>query len=230
MGINKISDKALVLLSGGQDSTTALFWAKENFKEIYTISFYYGQRHSIELESVKKIVEIANVENKIIDISFLKDLTTSALLKDEDIKINPHNNLPTSFVPGRNMLFLSIAASYAYDKGIRDLVIGVSQVDYSGYPDCRDDFIRSMERTISYAMDTKFRIHAPLIYMSKKDEVLYMESIGKLDVLAFTHTCYKGVFPPCGECPACKLRAGGFKEAGIEDPIYKRIRGEKLNI
>jgi 7-cyano-7-deazaguanine synthase len=133
-------------------------------------------------------------------------------------KIN--KNLPASFVPGRNILFLTIAAAYAYTQNIKDIVIGVSQIDYSGYPDCRKEFIKKMEKAISTGMEYKFKIYTPLINKSKKDIVLLAKKLGILSFMKFTHTCYNGVRPGCGKCPACKLRDKGFKSAGIKDPIY----------
>ncbi len=211
--------KALVILSGGQDSTTALFWAKKQFDEVETITFDYGQRHKIEIESAKKVAEIAGVPNKLVKITALEQLADNAMIQDKEIVINKLTGLPTTFVPGRNLIFVTLAAGYAYGKGIKDLILGVSQVDYSGYPDCRRETIKSLEKTISLGMDFEFIIHTPLIDKDKKETVLMAKEYGALDVMKYTHTCYKGQRPPCGECPACKLRAKGFMEAGIEDPI-----------
>ncbi|MCX7698291.1 MAG: 7-cyano-7-deazaguanine synthase QueC [Candidatus Goldbacteria bacterium] len=215
--------QAIVLLSGGQDSTTSLFWAKKKFKKIIAISFDYGQRHSIELSSAKKIAKLAGVMHRIFKINEYEQIKNTALV-DKNIslykkdKIN--KNLPSTFVPGRNILFLTIAASYAYTCGIRDIVIGVSQVDYSGYPDCRKKFIKAMERALSYGMEFKFKIHTPLINKSKKEIVLLAKKLGILNFMKWTHTCYKGISPGCGKCAACVLRAKGFKEAGMNDPQF----------
>ncbi|MCX8092967.1 MAG: 7-cyano-7-deazaguanine synthase QueC [Candidatus Goldbacteria bacterium] len=215
--------QAIVLLSGGQDSTTSLFWAKTKFKKIIAISFDYGQRHSIELSSAKKIAKLAGVMHRIFKINEYEQIKSTSLI-DKNIslykkdKIN--KNLPSTFVPGRNILFLTIAASYAYTWGIRDIVIGVSQVDYSGYPDCRKEFIKAMERALSYGMEFKFKIHTPLINKSKKEIVLLTKKLGILNFMKWTHTCYKGISPGCGKCAACILRAKGFKKAGIKDPKF----------
>ncbi len=210
---------ALVILSGGQDSTTALIWAKKQFGMVEAITFDYGQRHKVEIESAKKVAEIATVPHKIVKVTSLAQLNDNSMIKEEEITINKITGLPTTFVPGRNLIFVTLAAGYAYGKGIKDLILGVSQVDYSGYPDCRRETIKSLEKTISLGMDTEFKIHTPLIDKDKKDTVLMAKELGVLDVLKYTHTCYKGENPPCGECPACKLRAKGFNEAGIIDPI-----------
>lgn len=212
---------ALVILSGGQDSTTALFWAKKQFDAVEAITFDYGQRHKIEIESAKKVAQIAGVAHKLVKVTALEQLTDNAMINDDEIVINKITGLPTTFVPGRNLIFVTLAAGYAYGKGIKDLILGVSQVDYSGYPDCRRETIKSLEQTISLGMDTKFKIHTPLIDIDKKGTVLMAKELGVLDVMKYTHTCYKGYQPPCGECPACKLRAKGFSEAGITDPILK---------
>ncbi|MDD4526481.1 MAG: 7-cyano-7-deazaguanine synthase QueC [Candidatus Margulisbacteria bacterium] len=211
---------ALMILSGGQDSTTTLFWAKKKFGSVEAITFDYGQRHKVELESAKKVAEIAGVPHKLVRVTALEQLADNAMIKDEEIVINKTTGLPTTFVPGRNLIFVTLAAGYAYTKGIKDLILGVSQVDYSGYPDCRRETMRSLEKTISLGMDFDFTIHTPLVDKDKKDTVLMAKELGVLDVMKYTHTCYKGQRPPCGECPACKLRAKGFAEAGIIDPLF----------
>lgn len=215
-------EKALVLLSGGQDSTTVLFWAKRKFKNVEAISFDYGQRHKIELNAAKRISKMAGVKHNIMKISELNQIKNSALLdKKTDItkKHKLNKNLPSTFVPGRNILFLVIAGSYAWVNKIKDIIIGVSQVDYSGYPDCRKNFIKSIEKSISLGLDYKIKIHTPLIYKTKKQIVLLAKQLGILNILKYTVTCYKGGKKPCNKCPACKLRQRGFKEAGIEDPL-----------
>lgn len=215
-------EKVLVLLSGGQDSTTALYWALSKYKKVYTITFDYGQVHKVEIESSKKIAEQAGVENEVIDVKFLQNLSKTSMT-DDTIEITTNEKgLPSTFVPGRNMIFLSVASGWAYDRGVRDIIIGVSQVDYSGYPDCRESFIDSMQKTISLATDEDFNIVAPLLHLTKAEEVNLLNDLGHLDALKYSHTCYKGDYPPCGECPACKLREQGFKEAGFDDPVFNR--------
>ncbi len=216
----KKDKSALVLLSGGQDSSTCLAWAKKKFKSVQAITFDYGQIHKIELNAAKHIARITKTPFKIVKLDFFKHLTKSALL-DKKIKITnlSKNKLPSTFVPGRNLVFLSMAAIYAYQLGVNNIVIGVCQTDFSGYPDCRNDFVKSMEKTLNLAMEKKFKIHTPLMWLTKSETVKLMIKLDQLNLLKYSHTCYKGVNPPCDKCPACKLRAKGFKEAGIIDPL-----------
>ena len=224
--------KALVLLSGGQDSTTCLYWAKKRYRHVVAINIFYGQRHFCEVESAKKIAEIAKIELIEMDLSFLfQQIGDSALLNNYSNITSNHrgnNSLPASFVPGRNIIFLSVAAMIAYKKGIETIVIGVCQTDYSGYPDCRQDTIDYLTKTLRKGMNSFFLIHTPLMELDKKSTVELAVSLdGCFEALAYSHTCYEGQIPPCGVCPACVLRAKGFKEAGITDPLIERVRGEK---
>ncbi len=210
-----------MLFSGGQDSTTALCWALERFDAVSAISFDIGQRHAVELECAKSIAQKLGVSHQVIDakaaFAGIKDCTL--LLGRNEAKAA--KDLPATFVPGRNLLFLTIASIVAFPLGIRDLVIGVSEVDYSGYPDCREPFLQATEQSISLAMDERFSIHAPFLHMTKADEIRLMQQLGKLDLLADSHTCYRGSRPPCNECDACRLRAEAFAEVGIEDPLLR---------
>lgn len=219
MQVNK--DAAVVLLSGGQDSTTALGWAKQQFKTVSAISFDYGQRHRVELECATRIAARAEVPHRILDLSLLSTLSHNAMIQDSVIEINDDNGLPTTFVPGRNLLFVTLAAAAVYQSKTPNIVIGVSQVDYSGYPDCRGNTIKSLQETLRLGMDFPFVIHTPLIYFDKKKTVELAVILGVLDWLADSHTCYEGKRPPCGECPACQLRAKGFLAAGIPDPLLQ---------
>lgn len=213
-------NSALVLHSGGQDSTTCLAWALNKFEKVHLISFDYGQRHKRELEAAKKIAKKLNLFHKIIKLPFLSDLTTNALTdKTIKVKAGTKNQLPSTFVEGRNMIFLTTAAIYAKQKGIPNLVTGVCQTDYSGYPDCRDDFIKSIEKTLQLAMEFPFKIHTPLMFLSKAETVEMMQKLGSLGLLKYTHTCYEGRKLACGLCPACTLRLKGFKLAKVKDPI-----------
>ncbi len=218
-----MKSKALVLLSGGQDSTTCLFWAKKKFGSVETLSFDYGQRHKIELKSAKKIASIAKVKNTVIKIKEFETIKNSALLDTSSVskKHKLNSKLPATFVPGRNILFLTIAAAVAYTRKIENIVIGVSQVDYSGYPDCRGGFIKAMEKTLRLGMDYPVKIHTPLIKLNKKETVLLAYDLGVLKYMAHTHTCYEGKKKPCGVCDACKLRKKGFEEAGLADLLYR---------
>ena len=214
-----VKDKnALVLHSGGQDSTTCLVWAIKKFKKTEIISFDYGQRHKKELDAAKKIAKILKIPHKTIKLPIIKELTKNSLTNPEIEIRKPKNGLPSTFVDGRNQMFLTVAAIYAKQKGIPNLVTGVCQTDYSGYPDCREEFIKSLEKTLKLAMEFPFKIHTPLMKMTKADSVKLMKKLGGLDLLKYTHTCYEGVRPACGKCPACKLRLKGFKEAGVVDP------------
>jgi 7-cyano-7-deazaguanine synthase len=214
--------KAIVLLSGGQDSATCLAIAKQKFEEIHCICFDYGQRHRIEIECSKVLAKRGNATFECIDITFVKDLSQSALVT-ETIKIKDDpNSLPNTFVPGRNALFLTLASMIAYEKKCTTIFTGVCQTDYSGYPDCRQDFIKSQQQTISLALDRSFKIETPLMYLTKKETVLMMQKLELLEWYKDTHTCYEGSRPACGKCPACKLRLAGFKQANVKDPIrYK---------
>lgn len=211
--------KALVLLSGGQDSTTCLTWALTKFDKVYAITFDYGQRHSIELNCARKIAKLTKTPLHIQKIPFFKDLTHSALTNHKRKITAGKNSLPSTFVPGRNLIFLSIAAIYATKLKITDIITGVCQTDFSGYPDCRDEFVKSLEKTLRLAIEKPFKIHTPLMFLTKAETVKMMRKFGKIDLLKYSHTCYKGTRPACGKCPACKLRLKGFKEAGEKDQI-----------
>lgn len=214
--------KALVVFSGGQDSTTCLCWALKHFDSVESISFDYGQRHKIELECAKAIAEKLDIAHTILDLRLLQQLTKNALTH-ENIPIEWNDSLPSTFVPARNLHFLSFAATKAYENGINDIVAGVCQTDFSGYPDCRDKFVRSLEQTLRLALLKPIVLHTPLMFLTKKETVLLMRDLGMLDLLAFSHTCYYGKRPACGICPACKLRLKGFYEAQIADPLEYEI-------
>ncbi len=217
-------ESAIVCLSGGQDSATSLAWAKKKFKRIFSVCFIYGQRHVIEVECSKKLSELARCE-KHFEISLerlFSQISKSSLIDscgDFNNSFFLDENLPASFVPFRNLFFFSATASIAYFYGIKNIVVGVSQTDFSGYPDCRNTFIKSLNATLELAVDSSFEIHAPLMYLSKKETVLLMKELGHLEWYKYTHTCYEGKRPACGRCPACRLRLKGFKEANIPDPI-----------
>lgn len=214
-----ISEKVLVLLSGGQDSATCLAIAQTEFLHVETLGFYYGQRHQIELEQAKSLAKMVQVPFEILDLSLLSQLTHNSLTHSGlKIETKP-GELPNTFVDGRNMLFLTFAAIYAKQKGIHYIYTGVCQTDYSGYPDCRDDFIQSLNQTLNLAMEYPFQIVTPLMWLTKAQTVQRMQELGRLDWYRMTHTCYEGMRPPCGKCPACLLRQKGFDEAGVVDPL-----------
>ena len=234
----KIEEPALVVFSGGQDSTTCLIWALKKFKKVSAITFNYKQRHNVEIECAKNIIEILNsrkdiqldwlsnknvIDHIIVDIPFLSRLLKTAMIQELEIKYDK-NGLPTTFVPGRNILFLTIAAAYAYQKKINHLIGGMCQTDYSGYPDCRDATIKSLQATLKLGLDYDIIIHTPLMWKNKAETIKLMNHWGVLDLFKYTHTCYKGERPACGNCFACELRLKGFKEAGFKDPLeYKSL-------
>ncbi|MBT8083100.1 MAG: 7-cyano-7-deazaguanine synthase QueC [Gammaproteobacteria bacterium] len=217
-------DKALVVLSGGQDSTTCLYWAIDRFGQanVDTVTFDYGQRHRIELECAARVAEFAGVHNRVLPIDTFTALGGDALTDDAievAQEIDAGSGLPNTFVPGRNLVFLTFAAAYAWRRAIANLVTGVAQTDYSGYPDCRENTMAALQDALSLGMEFDVTIHTPLMHLSKRETVELARDLGGLPAMALTHTCYKGERPPCGKCPACVLRARGFAEAGIEDPL-----------
>lgn len=217
-------EKALVVLSGGQDSTTCLYWALDRFGAgaVDTVTFDYGQRHRIEIDCAAKIAELAGVTNACLPIDTFAALGGDALTDpDIDVPNGPDDSagLPNTFVPGRNLIFLTYAAAYAYQREITHLVTGVAQTDYSGYPDCREGTITALQHVIRLGMESDITIHTPLMHLSKKETVELARDLGALPAMALTHTCYNGERPPCGTCAACELRAKGFAEAGVNDPL-----------
>jgi len=236
--------KPLVILSGGQDSTTCLYWAKQmpGVQEVHAVTFDYGQRHAAEIQSAQTVAEMAGVASH----EFIKlpegILRGTSPLVNPDYEVGQYESAETlpggledTFVPARNILFLTLAANRAHCLGCDTLVIGVSQEDYGGYPDCRVEFINAMERAICEGMPKPLLIKKPLITLNKMrtvemardlDHAHYRETGraegGCLDALAYSHTCYNGEFPPCGSCHACLLRAKGFEEAEQYDPLIDR--------
>ena len=214
MVVNK--EVALVVFSGGQDSTTCLFWAKREFKRVVALSFLYGQKHEKEVELAREIAGKAGVEFEAMDVSFIgklghNSLTDTTMVMDQE---KPAGSYPNTFVPGRNLFFLSIAAVYAREHGINHIVTGVSQTDFSGYPDCRDAFIKSLNVTLNLAMDEQFVIHTPLMWIDKAQTWALADELGVLELIRQdTLTCYNGIQGDgCGHCPACKLRRQGLEE------------------
>lgn len=202
---------ALVVFSGGQDSTTCLFWAMKHYQHVEAVTFAYGQRHDKEIEVAKAIAAEQGIEHHILDMSLLGQITTNALTKDIAIK-SEEGEVPNTFVDGRNHLFLSFAAVLAKQKGITDIVTGVCETDFSGYPDCRDVFVKSLNVTLNLAMDYDFVIQTPLMWLDKAETWELADDLGAFDyVREKTLTCYNGIIGTgCGECPACKLRQHGL--------------------
>ncbi len=207
----------LVVFSGGQDSTTCLLKAiaERGAENVHTVTFDYGQRHALEVELASAIAREQKVaSHKVITVDWYRDITHNALMDTETpIARADDAPFPNTFVEGRNALFLLTAAIYAKSKGILELMIGVSDADFSGYPDCREVFIRSMNETLNLAMDCTFIIHAPLQHLTKADEWALADQLGALDYIRErTLTCYEGIpGDGCGKCPACQLRATGLQ-------------------
>jgi 7-cyano-7-deazaguanine synthase len=222
--------RALVLLSGGQDSTTCLAWALDRFACVETIAFDYRQRHLIELACRKTVLaEFRHRfplwarrlgEHHHVDLAVLADISKTALTGDGEIRPG-EKGLPTTFVPGRNILFLTFAAAIGYRRGLRHLVAGVCETDYSGYPDCRDDAIKATQLALNLGMDARFVIHTPLMWLDKAATWRLAETLGGEELVDLvrehTHSCYLGERDHrhdwgygCGTCPACRLRADGW--------------------
>ena len=253
----KTNGKALVVFSGGQDSTTCLYWALREFGagNVHAICFDYGQRHSIEIESAKCIAEMTKVPMVVVPINTFSTLGGNSLVDHADAdtavessdefadrrqlesaksneadskdKANSENHksaetLPNTFVPGRNLIFLTFAAAHAWSMGCENLIGGMCETDYSGYPDCRRETIDALEISINLGMGASFTIHTPLMHLDKAASVVLAKEVGAFEALAQSHTCYNGSFPPCGTCPACELRRKGFEQAGEVDPLIAR--------
>ncbi len=218
-------EDALVLMSGGQDSATCLLWGKKNFKKLEAVSFFYEQRHAREINYAKKICKKFDIRIKIIDLSFLQDIVVSSLFAGGGDLSSNHTScksVPSSFVPYRNLIFLTVASAWAGTIGIRHLITGVCETDYSGYADCRDVFIKSAQTALNLSTDFKNKnivIHTPLMWLTKAEEFRMAEEFGYLDfILNETLTCYRGdekindFGMGCGKCPSCLLRKKGYDE------------------
>ena len=204
--------KALVIFSGGQDSTTCLIQAIAEYgvENVEAVTFQYGQRHAIELEKARWIAKDLGVKQTLIDTSVIKSITHNALMDANTNIEQKDGELPNTFVDGRNALFLLYAAIYAKGQEIHDIITGVCETDFSGYPDCRDVFVKSMNVTLNLAMDYPFNLKTPLMYLTKAQTWALADELGALDYIRqHTHTCYEGVEGGCRECPSCKLRDKG---------------------
>lgn len=227
----KAEEGALVLFSGGQDSATCLAWALDQFARVETIGFDYGQRHSVELSCRSNVTRAIGEkfpawaerlgEDHLIDLGFVAEIGDTAMTRDVEIQMG-EDGLPNTFVPGRNLLFLTTAAAVAYRRGLRHIVGGMCETDYSGYPDCRDDTIKAMQVALTLGMDRRFVLHMPLMWIDKAESWALTERLGGaalVDILLEeTHTCYIGDRTTrhswgygCGQCPACQLRAVGYE-------------------
>ncbi len=215
---------ALVVFSGGQDSTTCLSWALQHFETVEAVFFDYGQRHLIEWQSAESIARKRGVKLHKLNVPTFSEIGGNSLVDSTPIELEGRQGLPSTFVPGRNLVFMTFAAALAWKLGIKDLVTGVCQTDFSGYPDCRLNTMEALEKSLELGMEWPFKIHTPLMFMTKAETVTLAQEVGALEDLAYSHTCYEGQFPPCGRCPACELRAKGFAEVGIPDPLIERAR------
>ncbi|EOW9237399.1 7-cyano-7-deazaguanine synthase QueC [Vibrio cholerae] len=208
--------KAVVVFSGGQDSTTCLVQALKEFDEVHAITFDYGQRHKLEIEVAQQLAKQHGVTaHKVMDVTLLNELAISSLTRD-DIPVSHElqaNGLPNSFVPGRNILFLTLAGIYAYQIGATTVITGVCETDFSGYPDCRDEFVQAMNQALAKGMDLPLMIRTPLMWLNKAETWALADQLGALDLVRHqTLTCYNGLIGDgCGECPACGLRQAGLK-------------------
>ena len=216
----KENSKCLVVFSGGQDSTTVLGWALKEFASVEAISFAYGQKHGKEIAFGQAICEKLGVKQTIINMESFGLVADSALITHGDVNVKNKKGLPSSFVPNRNQMFITLAHAYAQKIGADSLALGVCQTDYSGYPDCRIDFIRAIETATNLGSDESIKIYTPLMYLTKAKTFELAEELGILEiVITLSHTCYNGNHHTlhewgygCGECPACKLREKGYAE------------------
>ncbi|WP_182200591.1 7-cyano-7-deazaguanine synthase QueC [Paraliobacillus salinarum] len=207
--------KAIVVFSGGQDSTTCLFWALERFEHVEVVTFDYQQRHNKEIEIAKHIANRLGVKQTILDMSLLNQLAPNALTRhDQEITTEGDGELPSTFVPGRNLLFLSFATILGRQIEAKHIITGVSETDFSGYPDCRDMFIKSLNVSLNLSMDDQFIIHTPLMWLNKAQTWELADQLGAFDFIREnTLTCYNGIQGDgCGECPACELRNNGLEQ------------------
>ena len=232
MAIELSDGSALVLFSGGQDSTTTLAWALDRYEHVETVGFDYGQRHAVELEVRSVVADSLRTEfpewsdrlgdDHMVDLQVLGRISETSLTTGMAIAM-ADDGLPNTFVPGRNLIFLNFAAAIAYRRGIRHIVTGVCETDYSGYPDCRDDTIKAMQLTLNLGMDTRFVLHTPLMWIDKAETWALAERLGGETLVEIvrsqTHTCYEGDREHmhdwghgCGACPACDLRATGYRK------------------
>lgn len=214
--------RALVVFSGGQDSTTCLGWAKNRFEYVESITFDYGQKHRVEIAQAEKIAKILGIKNTLLSLDAFSQLNDSALIDStQDIGAHhrTHTNLPASFVPNRNAIFFTLAHAFAQKQGINHIIIGVNQTDYSGYPDCREPFVKALELALNLGSEANITFHYPLMHLTKAETFELSQKEGVLElVLNESHTCYNGNHEEkhawgygCGECPACILRKAGWE-------------------
>lgn len=228
-----VPSKAVVVFSGGQDSTTCLIQALAQYDEVHAITFNYGQRHSQEIAVAQAIAaELGVTAHKVLDLALLNELAISSLTRDA-IPVSTQlqeNGLPNTFVPGRNILFLTLAAVYAYQVGAEVVITGVCETDFSGYPDCRDEFVKALNRALCLGLEKPLRLVTPLMWLNKAQTWALADRHGRLDyVRERTLTCYNGVVGDgCGSCPACLLRQRGLAEYLADRETILRQLDDKL--
>lgn len=226
------SDRAIVLFSGGQDSTTCLAWALDRFEAVDTVGFDYGQRHRIELTCRSAVLDALRRDfpkwanrlgaDHVLGLGVLGKVSETALTRDVAITLS-QQGLPSTFVPGRNLVFMTFAAALAYRTGSRHLVAGVCETDYSGYPDCRDDAMKALQVALNLGMQSRFVVHTPLMWIDKAMTWALAQTLGGAPLVDLirerTHTCYLGDRTElhtwgygCGKCPACELRRAGYEQ------------------
>lgn len=226
--------KAVVVFSGGQDSTTCLVQALKEYDEVHAITFDYGQRHKLEIEVAQALTEKLGVKaHKVMDVGLLNELAISSLTRD-DIPVShelQENGLPNSFVPGRNILFLTLAGIYAYQIGASAVITGVCETDFSGYPDCRNDFIKAMNSALVQGMDRDLDIVTPLMWLDKAETWALADKYDALELVRNeTLTCYNGIIGDgCGDCPSCELRANGLNHYLDNQQAVMQSLSEKSN-
>ncbi|NAW59519.1 MULTISPECIES: 7-cyano-7-deazaguanine synthase QueC [unclassified Vibrio] len=228
--------KAVVVFSGGQDSTTCLVQALKEFDEVHAITFDYGQRHKLEIEVAQKLASELGVKaHKVMDVGLLNELAISSLTRD-DIPVShelQENGLPNSFVPGRNILFLTLAGIYAYQIGADCVITGVCETDFSGYPDCRDEFVKSMNDALVKGMDRQLMIRTPLMWLNKAETWALADQYDALSLIREkTLTCYNGIIGDgCGDCPSCDLRRAGLNDYldNRETVMTELLRKQRAN-
>jgi 7-cyano-7-deazaguanine synthase len=231
-----MTKKAVIVFSGGQDSTTCLIHALPRYDEIHCITFDYGQRHRAEIEVAQQLSKKLGVTaHKILDASLLNELAISSLTRD-NIPVPSANSseggLPNTFVPGRNILFLTLASIYAYQVQAHTVITGVCETDFSGYPDCRDEFVKALNKAIELGMDYKLHIETPLMWLNKAETWALAEHHKKLDFIReYTLTCYNGIKGEgCSDCDACNLRAKGLNEFLKNRTVIMHTLKEKLEL
>ncbi len=226
--------KAVVVFSGGQDSTTCLVQALKQYDEVHAITFDYGQRHKLEIEVAQKLaVQLGVTAHKVMDVGLLNELAISSLTRN-DIPVShelQENGLPNSFVPGRNILFLTLAGIYAYQIGAQSVITGVCETDFSGYPDCRNEFVQAMNSALEKGMDRPLDIVTPLMWLNKAETWALADQYQALDLVRHhTLTCYNGIIGDgCGDCPSCDLRRAGLNDylSNREEVMAELVRKQQ---